>query len=160
MVHPSMCCDLPCGPPTHRRALERELTDDTIWLLLETMPFKEMGSFLQTQYGLVQFYRVDNNYAHFLSIAKNRFTPDLFSRLNKDARKDKDGTIPACLALIKRASFYKTHLQDIDADTREFILDGKTRLRLDPSKTWATNNPTCLCHNACVTTFCCVCGWI
>ena len=31
--------------PQHRRALESSLTDDAIWLLLETMPFKEMRSF-------------------------------------------------------------------------------------------------------------------
>ena len=56
-------------------SLESQLNDDEIWLLLDTMPFKEMRSFLQTQRRLVRFCREPNNYAHFLSIAKKRFTP-------------------------------------------------------------------------------------
>ena len=103
--------------------LDTQLNDDQIWLLLETMTFKDMRSFLQTQCGLVRFHREPNNYAHFLSMAKKRFqsTPGLFSLLNKDTRKDKDGTRPACLALINRASFYETHLQHIDADPRSTV---------------------------------------
>ena len=128
------------GAP-HAANLDTQLNDDTVWLLLETMPFKEMCSFLQTQRGLVRFHRNDNNYAHFLSVAKKRFqsTPGLFSRLNKDARKDKDGTRPACLALIDRASFYETDVQHIDADTREIILEARSRRDHSPYETWPSN---------------------
>ena len=107
--------------PQHRRALESSLTDDAIWLLLETMPFKEMRSFLQTQHTrLVRFYRDPNNYAHFLRIAQKRFAqkrfqsrPGLFSRFEQD--KDDDvvrgpGSPPACLSLIHRAIKYEAVL--------------------------------------------------
>ena len=102
------------GPPL-ANSLESQLTDDAIWLLLETMPFKEMRSFLQTQHRLVRFYRDPNNYVHFLSIAKKRFQsrPGLFSRFEQDNDDDVvrgPGSPPACLSLIHRAIKYETVL--------------------------------------------------